>query len=373
MADGRGLVSLPCTMMRGGTSRGVFFRSADLPDDPARRDQVLIAALGAPHPLQVDGIGGGHPLTSKVAIVGPPSVPNADVDYLFAQVNVDRASVDTSPTCGNLLAAVGPFALETGLIRADAPVTAVHVHHVNTGAISTALLPTPGRVFDYAGDCLLPGLSHPAAPIRLSFEDAPTTGEARLLPTGLSREIIHGVEVTLAAYAVPVMIVGADGLGIAGDETPADLNSRPDLFKRIEALRLEAGRRMGLGDVSGSVTPKVAIVSPARNGGSLTSRYLMPWKAHSSHAVTGALCLAAAATVEGSLPAALAGLADPHGAMVHIEHPEGTLSVELSTDDGVLRGSIVRTARKLFVGEVFVPAQVFAAPVAERELVEAAE
>lgn len=373
MADGRGLISLRCTMMRGGTSRGAFFLGEDLPADPALRDQVLIAALGAPHPLQVDGIGGGHPLTSKVAIVGPSTVANADVDYLFAQVNVDRASVDTSPTCGNLLAAVGPFALEHGLIEAGAPVTAVRVHHVNTGAISTVLLPTPGRVFSYAGETLLPGLTFPAASIRLSFEDAPSGGEAHLLPTGHSRESIHGVEVTLAAYAVPVMIVGADSLGLSGNESPSDLNARPDLFKRIESLRLEAGLRMGLGDVSGSVTPKVAILSPARNGGTLTSRYLMPWKAHSSHAVTGALCLAAASTLAGSIPALVGGLADAHGAMVHIEHPEGTLSVELSTDDGVLRGSIVRTARKLFAGDLFVPERAFLTPVPRPAFAEAAE
>jgi 2-methylaconitate cis-trans-isomerase PrpF len=359
-------------MMRGGTSRGIFFRKADLPDDAELRDRVLVAVVGSPHPLQVDGIGGGHPLTSKVAIIGPSTRPDADVDYLFAQVNVDRASVDTKPTCGNLLAAVGPFALETGLIKADAPVTAVRVHHLNTGAISTALLPTPGRAFDYSGDCVLPGLSHGAAPIRLSFEDAASDGEARLLPTGLSRETIDGTEVTLAAYAVPVMIVEAKSLGLAGTETPAELNARPDVFKRVEALRLVAGRRMGLGDVSSSVVPKVAIVSAPRNGGSLTSRYFMPWKAHSSHAVTGALCLAAASTVSGSLPASIAGVADAHGAMVHIEHPEGTLSVELSTDDGVLRGSIVRTARKLFVGEVFVPESVLQT-ASEPLLVEAAE
>jgi 2-methylaconitate cis-trans-isomerase PrpF len=356
-------------MMRGGTSRGLFFRKDDLPVDPLLRDRVLIAALGSPHPLQVDGVGGGNPLTSKVAIVGRPTVAGADVDYLFAQVQVDRAAVDTRPTCGNLLAAVGPFALEAGLVEPTSPVTLVRIHSVNTGTIATAIVNTPGRELRYDGDCVLPGLDNPAAPISLAFEDAGEEGGGALLPTQRPRELIHDVPVTLAAYTIPVMMVAAASLGLDGTESPAELDARPDLFRRVEALRLVAGRRMGLGDVSASVVPKVAILSPPRNGGTITSRYLMPWKAHGSHAVTGALCIAAATTVPGSLAAEIAGPVDGRGAIVHVEHPAGTLSIELSDGEGGLRASLVRSARKLFVGEVFIPAMVAMAAAAPADAV----
>ena len=360
MARSHGLVPIRCTLMRGGTSRAVFFRRDDLPTDPAERDRVLIAVLGSPHPLQVDGVGGGNALTSKVAIVGRPTVPGADVDYLFAQVQVETPLVDTRPTCGNILAAVGPFAIEEGLVEPATPLTMVRIHTVNTGAITTAILHTPGRVLHYDGDCVLPGLQHPSSPISLAFEDSGAGGGGRLLPTGQPRELIEGVAVTLADYAIPVMMVEAASLGLDGAESPAALDANAALLARLEAMRLEAGRRLGLGDVAQSVVPKVALLSRPRQGGSVTSRYLMPWKAHASHAVTGALCIAAAGTVAGTIPASLIGPLDPAGAFVHVEHPAGTLSVEIAGEADGIRASVVRSARKLFEGTVFIPAGIVA-------------
>ena len=359
-----GVVPLPCLMMRGGTSRGAFFNAADLPADPAARDRVLIAAMGSPHPLQVDGIGGGNPLTSKVAIVGPPSDPRADVDYLFAQVSVDRALVDTKAACGNILTAVGPFAVETGLVATRSPFTTVRIHNVNTGTLTLATLSTPDGRLRYDGDQVMAGCATPSAPIRLSFVDAAGGMTGRLLPTGEAREEIDGIPVSLVDYAIPVMIVEAKRLGITGQETAAEIDANRALLDRVEALRLVAGQRMGLGDVSRSVTPKVALVSRARNGGTIASRYLMPWRCHTAHAVTGALCLTAATRLAGSVAAAVARR--PAGPQVEIEHPAGTLSVEVEGSGERLTTSVVRTARLLFAGQVYVPEAAFRSEADDR-------
>ena len=304
LSTSRGIMPLPCMMIRGGTSRGAFFRAGDLPGDKVTRDQVLLSALGSPHPLQIDGIGGGNPLTSKVAIVGPSADPGADVDYLFAQIGIEQPVVDTRAACGNILAGVGPFAVETGLVAARSPTTVVRIRNVNTDTIALATLDTPDGLLRYDGDQTIAGLATPAAPVRLSFVDAGGAMTGYLLPTGRTVEEIDGIPVSLVDYSIPVMIVEASRLGLTGEESPAEIDADRDLLDRIEQMRLVAGQRIGLGDVSRSVAPKVALVSPPGHSGTINSRYLMPWRCHRSHAVTGALCPAVATRIDGSVAAA---------------------------------------------------------------------
>ncbi len=356
-----GIAAVPCMMFRGGTSRGLFFSEADLPVDRAARDRVLLAAMGSPHPMQLDGVGGGNPLTSKVAIVGKSADRHADVDYLFAQVAVDRALVDTDAACGNILSAVGPYAIETGMVAAGSPRTDIRIRSVNTGAITVATLSTPGGTLRYDGAHKMPGLATSAAPIKLRFAGAAGALTGRLLPAGAARTVIDGVEVSLVDYAIPVMVVAAEALGLAGGETAAEIDADPALLARVETIRRQAGRLMGLGDVTASVTPKVALVSRPAAGGTLRSRYLTPWRCHASHAVTGALCLAAARTIEGTVAAEFG---DPTGAdgVVEIEHPAGLLRLETEGVGATFAASVVRTARLLFAGQVYVPADVLQAP-----------
>lgn len=350
---------LPCVLMRGGTSRGPYFLESDLPSETAARDEVLLAAMGSPHPLQLDGLGGANSLTSKVAIVSPASVPNADVDYLFAQVSIDRAVVDTGPNCGNMLSGVGPFAIEAGLVKATPGETRVRIFNRNTRSLIEAVVQTPDGEVEYEGSTLIDGVSIPSAPIRLSFGDAAGGKTGALFATGHRRENIQGVDVTLIDYAMPMMLVAADALGLRGDETPAELDANVDMFARIEAMRREAGRRMGLGDVAGRVIPKVGLLSRARNGGSITSRYLVPDTCHRSHSATGALCVAAASILPGTIAHDLAQLAP--GQPVSIEHPSGQIAIAMtaSADGKIERAELVRTARRIFEGHLLVPAKFY--------------
>ncbi|WP_280177693.1 4-oxalomesaconate tautomerase [Bosea sp. CS1GBMeth4] len=356
---------IPCVLMRGGTSRGPVFLAQDLPAEPANRDRVLLAALGSPHPLQLDGLGGGNSLTSKVAIVSRSSRPGADVDYLFAQVAVERGNVDLSPNCGNMLSAVGPFAIEAGLVPAADGETLVRIHNRNTGALVEAAVQTPGGVVAYDGATAIDGVAGTAAPIKLNFLEAVGSKTGALLPTGRAREEIDGIPVTLLDYATPMLLLRAADLGLAGDEAPAALDADVALLGRLERIRREAGRRMGLGDVAGSVIPKVGVLSPARRGGGLTSRYFTPDRCHRSHAVTGALCVAAASRLAGSVAGEM--LSPGTGSLVTVEHPSGAIQVDLVLDDAgqVARASLVRTARRIFEGHVIVPASTILA-LAER-------
>lgn len=351
-----GIVPIPCMMIRGGTSRGVFLKASDLPRDTALRDRMLVAIIGSPHPLQIDGVGGGNPLTCKIAIVGPSPDPRADVDYLFAQVGINEAVVDTKANCGNILAGVAPFALETGLVAARSPSTTIRIRNVNTGMVTRATVNTPGGRLRYDGDQRMSGLAVPASPVHLSFEDAAGSLTDKLLPTGRAEEEIAGVAVSLVDYSIPVMIAAAESFGLSGYETPAELDANRDLFDAVERMRLVAGERMGLGDVSHSVTPKVALVAPPRNGGTIASRYLTPWQCHASHAVTGALCLAAATRIRGSVAAGVAAPGD--GVSVGVEHPAGTLTIQCEGEGEDIATSVIRTARLLFAGFVYVPVEV---------------
>ncbi len=347
--------AIPCMLMRGGTSRGPFFLAADLPADPAARDRALVAAMGAGHDLQIDGLGGGHPLTSKVAIVRRSGRADADIDYLFAQVKVGERLVDTSPNCGNMLSAVGPFAIERGLMAAGAQETRVRIFNVNTGKRIEALIQTPGGRVSYDGTCRIDGVPEPAAPILLTFLDAAGAKTGKLLPSGAPVDAIDGVETTLIDAATPLMILRATDLGKTGHETPAELDVDRAFMARLEALRLEAGRRMGLGEVGGLVIPKPILIAAPEQGGTIAARYFMPHAAHKALAVTGAVGLATACATPGTIAARLApgtGVDAP----VRIEHPSGCLELTLSRrrPDGPLEASILRTARKIFEGRVFV-------------------
>jgi 2-methylaconitate cis-trans-isomerase PrpF len=349
-------VRVPCVLMRGGTSRGPFFLADDLPADPAARDAVLLKVMGTPHPLQVDGLGGANPLTSKVAIVSRSERPDADVDYLFAQVAVDRPVVDTGPNCGNMLSAVGPFAIEAGLVPACDGETTVRIFNRNTSSLVEAVIQTPGGAVEYEGDARIDGVAGAAAPIRLSFGDAAGGKTGALFPTGQRSETIDGVAVTLIDYAMPMMLLAATDVGLAGDETPEAIDANRPLFARLEAMRLEAGRRMGLGDVTGSVIPKIGLLSAPRKGGTIASRYLVPDSCHRAHSATGALCVSAAARLRGTIAHPLA----TQGAVVEVEHPGGKIAIALDCDGDKVRGAaFVRTARRIFEGSVVVPARLF--------------
>lgn len=357
--------AIPCILMRGGTSKGPYFRPADLPADVAARDRVLLAAMGSPDARQIDGIGGADTLTSKVAIVGPSAREGVDVDYLFAQVSVTEAVVDTSPSCGNILAGVGPFAIERGMVPVTGGLTRVVIYNTNTDALIEALVATDGAGVVYDGDTAIAGVPGTAAAVRLNFMDIVGSKTGRLLPTGALREEIDGVEVTLIDVAVPMLIFRAADLGKSGHETPAELDADRAFFARIEAMRLEAGRRMGLGDVSGRVIPKVAMLAAPRAGGHVAARYFVPHKAHAAFAVTGALCVSTVAMLEGAVSDGLALRPEGDDREVLIEHPSGMIDVALRTRGAgagleVVSAGAIRTARKLFAGEVYVPEKALA-------------
>ena len=346
------LIRIPCVLMRGGTSKGPFFLASDLPSDPSERDQILLSVMGSGHPLQIDGIGGGNPVTSKVAIVGPATASGADVDYLFAQVRVDQQMVDTSPNCGNMLAAVGPFAIEAGLVKATGPVTRVRIYNVNTGKHIEAEVPTPEGKVAYLGDASIDGVPGRAAPIALTFMDAAGSRTGKLFPTGRPREIIDGVSVTCIDCAMPMMIVEAAALGATGYETAAELNANNALLAQLESLRLQAGQLMGMGDVRTQVAPKPVLISKPRANGDLNVRYFMPHECHPSLATTGAVGIATACISEGTVASGMIGWRKPPVVLV-LEHPSGRLDVRLDSRDGKTVAGILRTARRLFEGQVF--------------------
>lgn len=351
---------IPSVLMRGGTSKGLYFRKEDLPSDQEARDRVLLAAYGSPDPRQIDGIGGATTLTSKAVIVSPSDDPEADVDYLFAQVTIDRPFVDYGPTCGNMLAGVAPFAIESGMVPVEDGETRVRIRQINTGGLVEAVIRTPGGHVDYDGDFAIDGVPGTAAPIILNFSNVVGGKTGALFPSGQSREEIDGVPVTLVDAAMPVMVLAASDAGITGYERAAEIDANTELFARLEKLRLEAGRRMGLGDVSGMVMPKITMVAPPKDGGSFASRYLVPTRTHEAHAVTGAIAVSAAAVVPGTVVHDVAVGVDGDAPMIVIEHPSGKIDVALKLRrDGenveIETAGVVRTARLLFSGTVLVP------------------
>ena len=352
--------SIPCLLMRGGTSRAPFYLRADLPEDRGRLAEALIDTMGAGSPLQVDGIGGGQPTTSKVAMLSVSDHDWAEIDFFFAQVHTERREVDFSPSCGNILAAVGPAALELGLVRPSGDESRVRIRSTNTGALVEAVVRTPGGIVTYAGDARIDGVPGTAAPVILNFMDVVGSKTGALFPTGRAIETIGGIDVTCIDVAMPMVIARAADLGVTGYETREALDANRALFKAIEPIRIAAGERMGLGDVTSSVVPKFALLAPPRAGGTVAARYFMPWKTHPSYAVSGSIatgsCLLAGGTVaEGLIERPAGSPAD-----LRIEHPSGAIDVVLDHDlaDGfeLRTAGLLRTARKLFSGTVHLPA-----------------
>lgn len=357
---------VPCVLMRAGTSRGPFFLREWLPAGDAARDEALIGAIGASDLLQVDGLGGASTLTSKVAIVSKSSEPGCDVDYLFAQVGVGQRSVDTRPNCGNMLSGVAPFAIEQGLVAAREGETTVRVFNVNTRSRIDVTVLTPGRRVTYAGETGIDGVAGTAAPIRLNFLDAWGAVTGSVFPTGHRVDVIDGLEATCIDAAMPLVVLRAADLGLTGRELPAHLDADTALLARLEAVRLEAGRRMGLGDVSGSVVPKPVLVSAGDDADSITSRYFTPKRCHASHAVTGAIGVATAFALPGTVASGAAGRSGVR--QIAVLHPQGRIAVEVAVEgEGsearIQRAALVRTARKILQGDLHIPDYVFSKPI----------
>lgn len=359
---------IPCVLMRGGTSKGTYFRAEDLPQDPVVRDRVLLSVMGSPEPRQVDGVGGGHPLTSKVAIVSRSAREDADVDYLFAQVAVGKAVVDLSPTCGNILAGIGPYAIEQGLVRAKDGETEVRIYMVNTDSLCIARIRTPGGEVAYEGDAAISGVLGTAAPVLLEFLGIEGSNCGALLPTGKLRDTIDGIDVTCIDNGMPVVMIAASDMGITGYESPEELNGNAALKARLESLRLKVGPKMNLGDVAAKAVPKLTLVAPARDGGAVCTRTFIPHVCHEAIGVLGAVSVATALVMEGAVGADIAtARVDATGrASVSVEHPTGEFTVDLITrrEAGgvrVVRAALLRTARPLFEGSVLIPRSVWSA------------
>jgi len=360
--------AIPCTVMRGGTSKGLYFRKDDLPADEAVRDAVLLAAMGSPDPRQIDGMGGAHPLTSKIAVVGPSTHPDADIDYLFLQAVVDEARIDAGQNCGNLLAGIGPFAIEEGLFPAKDGVTRVRIHMLNTKSIAVAAVQTPGGKVRYDGEARIDGVPGTAAPVPIDFLDVAGSSCGALLPTGNARDVIEGVEVTCIDNGMPVVVMRAGDFGKSGYETPEELEADAALKARVEAIRLAVGPRMNLGDVARKTVPKMCLVAPAQHGGTICTRNFIPHRVHEAIGVFGAVSVATACVTPGSVAAEVAGIADVEAVKeLEVEHPTGffTVAMDVSVQDGqvrVERSALLRTARRLMRGEVYVPASIWGGP-----------
>jgi 4-oxalomesaconate tautomerase len=345
-------------ILRGGTSKGAYFLADDLPSDSVRRDALLLSIMGSPDPRQIDGIGGAHPLTSKIAIVSKSKRPDCDVDFLFGQVVVDKPKVDVTPNCGNILAGIGPFAIERGLVHVQGPVTRVRVHTVNTGTIAELSVQTPAGQVAYGGDARIDGVPGTAAPIAVEFLDAAGSVCGSLLPTGNVVDRVAGVDVTLIDNGMPVVVLEATSVGRTGYEPRDVLDKDTELKARLEEIRLEAGRLMGLGDVSSKVVPKMALVAPPAAGGHVCTRSFIPHECHASIGVFAAVTVATACVLPGSPAARVAKIPPGREKTLSVEHPTGEFSVVIEvggTEESpvVEKAGLLRTARLLFEGYAF--------------------
>lgn len=358
--------AIPCTIMRGGTSKGLYFDAADLPGDPALRNRVLLAAMGSPDDRQIDGMGGAHPLTSKVAVLSPPTHPDADIDYLFLQVAVDKAEVSDSQNCGNILAGVGPWAIENGWVPTAGAQTRVRIHMVNSGSLAIATVETPDGQVNYSGTARLDGVPGTAAPVPLEFLDVAGSSCGALLPTGALRDTVDGIDVTCIDNGMPVVLLRAADVGKTGHETPEELEADAGLKARIEALRLAIGPQMNLGDVTRKTVPKMVLLAPPTAGGLISTRSFIPHRVHDAIGVLGAVSVATACALPGSVAA---DVAETIGAgVMEIEHPTGFFSVDMQVrvsgkpeapDVAVSRAALLRTARLLMRGAVYIPADLW--------------
>ena len=358
------MTAIPCILMRGGTSKGAYFLRSDLPQDPALRDRVLLRIMGSPDSRQIDGLGGADPLTSKVAIVNVSEHADADVDYLFAQVVVDEARVDYGQNCGNILAGVGPFAIERGLVPVAGERTRVAIHMVNTGQIAVAEVSTPGGEVCYDGDARIDGVPGTAAAVPIEFRDTAGSTCGALLPTGRVLDEVDGVALTCIDNGMPVVLMRAEDFGISGYESREALEADVALAARIEAIRLKVGPMMNLGDVSRRTVPKMCLIAAPRDGGAVCTRTWIPHRVHASIGVLGAVSVASAVVLPGSVAQGLALIPDGLRRRLAIEHPTGEFSVELSREredepEESARAALLRTARLLMDGRARIPASVW--------------
>ena len=350
--------------MRGGTSRGPYFNRADLPTDLNHLAKVLVSVLGSGHPLNIDGIGGGNAVTTKVAILSKSKDSWADIDYFFAQVSVEDGLVDFKPTCGNILSGVASAAIEMGLHPADNGETSIAIKAVNTGAEILAKVQTPNRKISYTGDIAIDGVPGLSSPVELNFMKVSGSSTGKFLPTGNLTDIIDDIPVTCMDVAMPMVIARAEDFGLSGYETREALDSNEDFFNRMEQLRIKAGILMGLGDVSKSVTPKFGLLAPARDGGTISTRYFMPWSTHPTMAVTGSQCLASCALTPGTVADGIIDRPSESPTKVTLEHPMGKMDVIV---DYVMNGTefnhksagLIRTCRKIAEGLVYVPTEIW--------------
>ncbi len=350
--------AIPTVMMRGGTSKGLYFSRDDLPSDVHARDALLLAAMGSPDERQIDGMGGAHPLTSKIAVISRSEDNDADVDYLFLQVVVDKATVSDGQNCGNILAGVGPYAIERGLVHAIDGETIVRIRMLNSGGIAVATVQTPGGEVTYEGDARIDGVPGTAAPVMLDFADVAGSNCGALLPSGNVRDDIEGMSVTLIDNGMPVVLLDAADFGKRGDESPEDLEADAELKRKVETIRLAAGRLMNLGDVSDKTVPKMCLVSPAAQGGAISTRTFIPHRVHQAIGVLGAASVAAACCIPGTVARDVAGVSK--GGKLDIEHPSGRFTVDIGIEENgseyrVRRSALLRTARKLMDGNDYVP------------------
>ena len=346
-----------CMLIRGGTSKGAFFLASDLPSDPAARNDLLLRIMGSPDPGQIDGLGGATPVTSKVAVVSASAEPDCDVDYLFLQVGIDTPTVSDRQNCGNLLAAVGQFAVERGLVAPGPEHTSVRIRMVNTGGLAVSRFATPGGRVDYAGDTAIAGVPGTAAPVALDFADTEGSVCRSLLPTGRLVDKIDGIEVTCIDNGMPVVVARAADLGLTGYEDPADLAADTALIERIQTLRTQAGMLMGLGDVSDTSVPKTTLVAAPRAGGAICTRTFIPLRPHPAIGVLGAVSVITAVLLDGAVGHELLDLPEGGGPL-DVEHPSGALRVEVTLDcdadtPRVRRSTVIRTARPLFDGTAY--------------------
>lgn len=352
--------AIPYMHIRGGSSKGLYFLASDLPADEEARNQVLLEAVGR-DARQIDGLGGADPLTSKVAIVSASERDDADIDYLFVQVVVGENRVDTTPNCGNILAGVGPFAIEAGLVEASGVETRVHVHMINSGKICELVLQTPNGEITYDGDTRIDGVPGTSAPVVCNYMDVAGSACGALLPTGNVVDVVDGVEVTCVDNGMPVVVLRASDLGIEGDESPETLDANETLKARLQSIRLQLGPKMNLGDVDGASVPKMCMISKPKKGGVINTRTFIPYKCHSAIGVLGAVSAATACILPGSVAKDIAQVPAGNPLQMSVEHPSGEFSVNLDLDHSgelpqVTKAGLLRTARLLSRGEVFVPA-----------------
>ena len=349
--------------MRGGSSKGLYFHADDLPADEELRNRVLVAAMGS-DARQIDGAGGAHPLTSKVAVVSRSASADADVDYLFIQVVVGEGRVDTTPNCGNMLAGVGPFAIERGLVAARDGHTAVRVRMLNSDNLCELLIETPAKRVRYDGDAHIDGVPGTAAPIVCNYLDVAGSATGSLLPTGRVLDEVDGVEITCIDNGMPVVVLRAQDLGITGYETPKELDANRELKARLESIRLQIGPKMNLGDVTKKVVPKMSLIAPARAGGHVCTRTFIPHDCHAAIGVLGAVSVATACILPGTVARGIATVPDGRSKRMSVEHPTGEFSVTLEVggtaeQPSVLKAGLLRTARLIMKGEVLIPADVW--------------